>query len=268
MANTDLMITTLKRVLKSRGKTYSDLAQALHLSEASIKRLFSDKSFTLHRLDEICQWLELDFFELARIARGESMATAEMTLKQEQVLADDLQLLGLFYLVRNNWQLHDIVQDYEISEPACIRLLIRLDRAGLIELLPDNRIRLRVSRQVKHQPYGPIRLKHGEMMTNNFLAVRFDEHQGYFEFVGGDLSPASALIIQRKLDQVAAEFQELSELDINLPTHERTLYGAVFGIRPWNSAEEMCGFKKRHAEKPSNTKTHHESTLRASNDID
>lgn len=245
MANTDLMITTLKRVLKSRGKTYNDLAQALHLSEASVKRLFSDKSFTLQRLDEICQWLELDFFELARIARGESMATAEMTIAQEQILADDLQLLGLFYLVRNNWQLQDIVSYYEISEPACIRLLIRLDRAGLIELLPDNRIRLRVSRQVKHQPYGPIRLKHGEMMTNNFLAVRFDEHQGYFEFVGGDLSPASALIIQRKLDQVAAEFHELSELDINLPTHERTLYGTVFGIRPWNSAEEMCGFKRR-----------------------
>ena len=82
-------------------------------------------------------------------------------------------------------------------------------------------------------------------MTNNFLSVRFDEHQGYFEFVGGDLSPASALIIQRKLDQVAAEFHELSELDINLPTHERKLYGTVFGIRPWNSAEEMCGFKSR-----------------------
>ncbi len=245
MANTDLMITTLKRVLKSRGKTYGDLAKALHLSEASVKRLFSDKSFTLHRLDEICQWLELDFFELARIARGESMTTNEMTVAQEQILADDLQLLGLFYLVRNNWQLHDIVNYYEISEPECIRLLIRLDRAQLIELLPDNRIRLRVSRQVKHQPYGPIRTQHGEMMTNNFLAVRFDEHQGYFEFVGGDLSPASALIIQRKLDQVAAEFHELSELDINLPTHERTLYGAVFGIRPWNSAEEMCGFKKR-----------------------
>jgi hypothetical protein len=77
--------------------------------------------------------------------------------------------------------------------------------------------------------------------------------------VGGDLSPASAQIIQRKLDQVTAEFHELSELDINLPTHERTLYGAVFGIRPWNSAEEMCGFQKRHAEKPYNSKAQHES---------
>ncbi|MBC7750438.1 MAG: helix-turn-helix domain-containing protein [Candidatus Saccharibacteria bacterium] len=105
------------------------MAQALHLSEASVKRLFSDKSFTLQRLEDICQWLELDFFELARIARGESMATTEMTLAQEQVLADDLQLLGLFYLVRNNWQLQDIVSYYEISEPTCIRLLIRLDRA-------------------------------------------------------------------------------------------------------------------------------------------
>jgi len=253
MSNTDLLITTLKRVLKSRGKTYGELAEALHLSEASVKRLFSDKTFTLQRLDDICQWLELDFFELARIARGESMAVTEMTVDQEQILANDLQLLGIFYLVRNNWQLGDIVRDYDITEPECIRLLIKLDRAGLIELLPDNRIRLRVSRQVKHQAYGPIRLQHGEMMTNNFLGVRFDEHDGYFEFVGGDLSPASALIIQRKLDRLAAEFHELSTLDINLPTQDRTLYGLAFGIRPWNTAEEMCGLKRRSSRAKSSS---------------
>jgi DNA-binding Xre family transcriptional regulator len=251
MANTDLMISTLKKVLKSRGKTYGDLAEALSLSEASVKRLFSDQSFSLQRLDDICQWLELDFFELALLARGESMTTKEMTVAQEQVLADDMQLLGIFYLVRNNWQLAEIIRDYELTEPACIRLLIKLDRAGLIELLPDNRVRLRVARHVKHMPYGPIRTTHGEMMTNNFLGVRFDEHNGYFDFVGGDLSPASALIIQRKLDQLAAEFYELSALDINLPTHDRALYGAVFGIRPWDSAVEMCGLKKRA--KPGNT---------------
>jgi len=245
MSNTDLLITSLKRVMKARGITYAELAEALNLSEASVKRLFSDKSFTLQRLDDICQWLELDFFELALIARGETMATNEMTLEQEQILADDLQLLGIFYLVRNNWQLADIVARYDLTEPACLRLLIRLDRAGLIEVLPDNRVRLRVSRHVKHRAYGPIRMQHGERLTNDFLSVRFDEHEGYFEFVGGDLSAASALILQRKLDQLAAEFYELSALDIHLPTRERALYGVVMGIRPWRSVEEMCGLRRR-----------------------
>lgn len=245
MANTDQMIEALKRVLKSRGKTYAFLADGLDLSEASVKRLFSEKTFTLQRLDDICRLLEIDLFELARIARGESDMARQMTEQQERILAADRKLLGILYLLLNNWQLGEIVAHYTITEPECIRLLIKLDRAGLIELLPGNRVRLRVSRQVRYRPNGPIRAQLGDKMVSDFLSVRFDEHGGHFRFEVGELSAASAAILQRKMDRLAAEFYELSELDHNLPQDQRRLYGIACGIRPWAGAAESFGLKPR-----------------------
>lgn len=245
MANTEQLVTALKKVLKSRGQTYADLAAGLALSEASIKRLFAERSFTLQRLDDICRLLDIDLYELARIARGEADTARELTLAQEEVLAADRRLLGVFWLVLNNWQLPDLLARYELSEPEAIRLLARLDRAQLIELLPGNRVRLRVSRSVRHRADGPIRRKHGEAMVNDFLGVRFDEHGGAFRFEVGELSRASAATLQRKLDRLVVEMQELSQLDINLPASQRTLYGLAIGLRPWGGAAEISGLKPR-----------------------
>ena len=47
MAQAGPLIETLKRELKAQGKTYVDVANVLDLSEASVKRLFADKNFTL-----------------------------------------------------------------------------------------------------------------------------------------------------------------------------------------------------------------------------
>jgi len=246
MANAEQLVSALKRVLKSRGKTYADLAAGLHLSEASIKRLFSEKTFTLQRLDDVCRLLDMDILELAKAARGEADALRQMSVSQEELLASDRKLLGVFYLLLNNRELADIVEHYQISEPECIRLLIRLDWAGLIELLPGNRVRLRVSRQVRHRANGPLRQKLGEEMVSDFLSVRFDEHGGHFRFEVGELSEASALLLQRKLNRLAAEFYELSELDTNLPSGQRNLYGIALGLRPWSGAAEISGLKRRH----------------------
>ena len=47
----------LKAELKSRGLTYAKIAAKIQMSEASVKRMFSQRSFTLERIDEICQAL-------------------------------------------------------------------------------------------------------------------------------------------------------------------------------------------------------------------
>jgi transcriptional regulator with XRE-family HTH domain len=247
MANTEQLVETLKKVLKSRGITYADLASGLGLSQASIKRLFSERTFTLQRLDDICRFLEMDFFELARLARGEADAQREMTLAQEELLASDRKLLAVFYLLLNNREPAAIVKDYQISEPECLRLTIKLERAGLIELLPGNRVRLRVSRHLRHRANGPLRRRLGEAMVNDFLSVKFDEHGGHFRFEVGELSTASAAMLVRKLDRLAAEFYELSALDTHLPPRQRTLYGIALGLRPWSGAAELAGLKSRQA---------------------
>ncbi|MGH8703206.1 MAG: helix-turn-helix domain-containing protein, partial [Burkholderiales bacterium] len=136
---------SLKKALRARGVTYAQLALRLRLSEASVKRLFWRGSFTLERLERICEYLDLDFYELARMSRRDGAVIFEPSLDQERALADDPRLFTVFYLLVNDWTLQDICAGYVISEPEGIRLLIRLDRLKLIRLGINNQVKLLVS---------------------------------------------------------------------------------------------------------------------------
>lgn len=231
--STEQLIDALKRVLKSRHITYALLAQRIGMSEASVKRLFSQRTFTLSRLEQVLSALEIDFFELAKLARGAGDAPQEMTEQQEQTLASEPRLMGIFYLLFNDWQPAQILARYELTEAELTRLLVKLDRMRLIELLPANRVKLRVGRHLRLRPSGAIRAKHGQKTMAEFLAVEFDRHGGHFLFEFRDISPASFAVLHRKLDRLAAEFNELAELDSTLPPDKRQSIGLVLGMRPW-----------------------------------
>ena len=140
------LVDALKKVARMRGVTYAELAKRVKLSEASVKRLFSRGTFTLARLAQFCEALEVDFAELARMARGREGDAAELTQAQETALAADTRLLAVFYLVVNGWTFEEIVARYQISAAQCVGALAKLDRLGLIDLMPGNHIRVRVPR--------------------------------------------------------------------------------------------------------------------------
>ncbi|MDH5208560.1 MAG: helix-turn-helix transcriptional regulator [Burkholderiaceae bacterium] len=241
---TDQLIDALKRILRSRRVTYADLARRIGLSEASVKRLFSQGTFTLSRLQQVLQALEMDFFELARLARGAGDAPQEMTEAQEHALASEPHLMGVFYLLFNDWQPAQILARYELAPVELTRLLAKLDRLQLIDLLPGDRVKLRVSRHLRLKPGGAIRARHGQRAMTEFLAVEFDRHGGHFLFEFRDISPASLAVMQRKIDRLAAEFNELAELDSTLPPEQRHSIGLALGMRPWRIGQ-VTGLKER-----------------------
>jgi DNA-binding Xre family transcriptional regulator len=234
MDDSHRIIDTLKKVVRMRGLTYAELAKRVGLSEASVKRLFSQKSFTLARLLQFCAALELEFAELARMARGREGETAEMSIAQETALAGDTRLLAVFYLVLNGWTFDEIVARYKISATQCVGALAKLDRLQLVDLMPGNRVRLKVPRDLQLRPDGPIRRRHGKRAVEDFLAPQFDRAGGYFTFEFRELSRASFEILRRKLERLAAEFQELGELDSRVAPSRRETIGMALGLRPWS----------------------------------
>ena len=242
--STEQLIDALKRVLKSRQITYAVLARRIGMSEASVKRLFSQRTFTLSRLEQMLAALEIDFFELAKLARGAGDAPQEMTEPQEQALASEPRLMGVFYLLFNDWQPAQILARYEITDAELTRLLVKLDRLQLIELLPANKVKLKVGQHLRLRPSGAIRAKHGQRVLTDFLAVEFDRHGGNFRFEFRDISPASFAVVHRKLDRLAAEFNELAELDSTLPPDQRQSIGMVLGMRPWRIGQ-VTNLKER-----------------------
>jgi len=240
------LVDALKKLLKSRGVTYRALAARIGLSEASIKRLFAERTFTLHRLEEICGVLEIDFFELARLARGATATVDEMTRDQEKALAGDSKLLGVFYLLFNDWQPNDIHERYTLSRAEVLKHVLQLDRLGLVELLPHDKVKLRVPKTLRLRRDGPIRAAHGKSVVATFIQADFDEAGGLFRFEVRELSKSSVALLQKKLDRLATEFNEIAELDSYLPSDQRETIGMALGIRPYVVSWAM-GLKPRTA---------------------
>ena len=115
MAHTAGLVEVLKRELKIRGITYARLARDLKLSEASVKRMFSRRDFTLKRLDDICRCSQIDFAELARAVAREESLISHLTLEQEKEIVSDRKLFLVAVCVLNHVTFDQIVETYDIS---------------------------------------------------------------------------------------------------------------------------------------------------------
>ena len=235
MSQTDPLVKTLKRLLKQNGKTYVDVASCLSLSEASVKRLFSEKNISLQRLDTICSLMEIEISDLVRAMEVEhNTAISELTLEQEKEIANDLNLLMITVYILNGWKLHDIISRHDFTEPQCIRYLVHLDRIHIIELLPGNRIKLLVSPNFKWRNDGPIMQLFCAKIENEFFRTKFAKETEKLVVLNGMLSDASNALFQRKMQQLAKDFDTLSKDDAGLPIGQRKGYTLLQGIRGWN----------------------------------
>ena len=228
------IVETLKRILKARGMTYAELARALHVSTPTVKRQFSQRSFTLDRLEEILRVLEVDFYELARMSHGRRDGPVELSLEQETALARDARLFSVFWLLSNEWRFDEIVAEFRIGAAQITSYFARLERLRLIDWRPGNRARLRVPKHYVWRARGPLRKAYGLKVVTEFMRARFDAPHDAFHFEAQELSAESALVVKRRLERVAAEINEMVGIDAAAPAKKRVALGVLLACRPWN----------------------------------
>lgn len=228
------IVETLKKVLKSRGMTYAELARALHVSTPTVKRLFSEQSFTLDRLEQILKVLEIDFYEIARMSRGANGASGELSVEQEVALAKDGRLFSIFWLITNEWRFDEIVAEFRISAAQLTGFYARLDKLRLIDWRPGNQARLKVPKHYVWRRSGPLRKAYGLRVVTEFMRARFDSPVDAFHFEALELTNESAVVLKRRLERVAAEINELVEADAAAPAKRRIALGVLLATRPWS----------------------------------
>jgi DNA-binding Xre family transcriptional regulator len=236
MAQTLQLIDTLKRSLKAHGLTYADVARHLDLSEANVKRLFAKRRFTLERLEQICQLMEMEISDLVQEMNdwAGAKAISSLSLEQEAEIAGNIELLLVTVCVLNRWTLEEIMARFTLSEVRCIQHLAKLDRLRLIELLPKNRVKLLVARNFKWMEDGPIQRFFQEKIEADFFSSRFDHDNERLIVVNGMLAESSNQVFQRKMEHLAREFDELNDDDAKLPLDDRNGTTVVIAIRPWS----------------------------------
>ena len=233
MARTAALIDALKGELRARSITYAALAKHLAMSEVTVKRMFSQKEFTLSRLDRICEFAGIEFSDLARSLAAQDAVISRLSYEQEKEFVDNPALMLVALCTLNHWRFDEIVSLHDLAPAECIRLLVRLDRLKFIELLPNNRVRLLVSRAFSWIPDGPIQRLFKERLLADFFRSRFDREHELLLLVNGALSRPSLSALLARLRKTAAEFSAMRGDDAALPSAERTPITLLLAVRPW-----------------------------------
>ena len=233
MAQTREIIKTLKKALKAQGKTYAHVAIELGLTEASVKRLFSQQSFSLKRMDQVCQMLDMEITDLVQLMNEQQQHLQQLTIEQEKEITADVTLTLVAVCVLNRWTMNDILSYYRISESECVRHLAKLDRLKLIELLPKNRIRLLVAPNFGWRENGPIQLFFQKKISQEFFNTRFSHDDECLIVLNGMFSSQSNAELQRKLKRLAREFDLLNNDDAALDLRQRNGATLVLAMRGW-----------------------------------
>jgi len=223
---------SLKRALRARGITYAALAKRIRMSEASVKRMFAKRTFTLARLDTICDAAGIDFAELTRGFNPEERLIARLTTQQEAEIVAEHKLFLVAICVLNLLDFDDIIALYKLESAELVGLLTRLDRIGFIELLPNNRIKLLVARTFAWIPNGPI-MQAFKRNSADFFDSDFGKPGELMLLLNGRLSPVSQLALVERLKRVAREFSDQHIDDASLPAAERPAVSLLIACRPW-----------------------------------
>lgn len=243
--STDLL-DALKARLKRHGMTYAQLAPRIELSEAAVKRTFSKRTMTLARMEQICDVLGIGIAELAQDLMEKREPLDELSLEAEHELVGELKLLLGLYLVLNRWREDEVLAHYHFDKVEWIRVLARLDRMGVIDLLPGNQVRLQTARNFRWRVHGPIQKLFERKLLPEYFAQGFKGPHCALRLLTGMMTTASAEQFERRLADLSKDFDALLAHDAALPVDARIGVSAVLAVRPW----EIPMFAAMRRQKP------------------
>lgn len=243
MNKIEQLLEVLKSQIKSRGFTYKQIAKKLGISESNLKRNFSKKIFSIDRLIAICEIIELDFYDLAKIASGQTYDIKEtLSLKQETVLANNPELFTYFYLLLAGNSDEKINKNYFFNKNTQL-FLFELDKLKLIELLPKNKVRLLVKENVRWLTNGPLITKYESQIKKEFLDSKFNGVNEKLRLLSGRFNKYALNQFTLKLEKLIGEFIELSNSTLEKSDSEQIWF--LLAYRPWIFSVASKYFKSK-----------------------
>ena len=227
------LVATLKRLLKARSLTYRDLAERLDLSESAVKHMFSTANFSLKRLDEVCEVLEIDLGELIGQSEAQEPRIEQLPAEYEEEIVADGRFLLIAYCLINHWTLDEILERYDISRADAFRYLRRLDQMKIVEVLPGDRVRLLIANSFAWRRHGAVERFFNERVQTDFFRHDFAADGAIRIAKNGMLSVKAQVQLREKLKAIGELFDDTTWEERKMPASERHGTTMVLAMRQW-----------------------------------
>lgn len=212
-SESQLMLATLKRHLKSGGWTSSRIAGTMGIGEATAKRWLAGKALTLDRLLSLARLCDLTLAELVReTEQSKTNLAYELTLAQERALMTDEFMALMFFTILSGYPPAETAEDFLLPMPMVEAALVRLERLALIDRLSGGRVRALVDRTVIWRK-APMRQLFERRMKEQYLAIDFASPDAVYASEVIKLSAQGAAMLAELIEKFRRNVQILAQRD-------------------------------------------------------
>src|SRR5438128_534197 len=135
------IMTLVKDKARAIRLSQKQVASHLGVSLPTVKRWWAGKGANLAVLGKLCGLLGVSLSQLFLELEGKTPAYT-YTLPQEKTLVAHPKALALFDLLVSGETAVSIQKRYSLSERELSSMLLKLDKVGLLELHPSNKVKL------------------------------------------------------------------------------------------------------------------------------
>lgn len=170
-------LTAVKELLKQRGITYGQLAEALECSLPTIKRLLNKPSLPLDRLLEIAEVANIEFSEISK--RADQLRPQHYVFSDEQdaLFVERPEVLVYLQELLGGKTPDEIAAEFDLNQLSTRLYQKQLARVGLIKRQSQGRLKLLVSPPVGFGPGSRFLKKEMEEFMTSIITkvVRADD---------------------------------------------------------------------------------------------
>ncbi|MGE0172491.1 MAG: helix-turn-helix domain-containing protein [Oligoflexales bacterium] len=236
------LVTSLKKVLKAKKVTYSDLATTLQLSEQTLKRFFTCEDAHVGKVGQICDAIGISFFDLCNLANEEKLESFFLSHEQEIFLCENPFALAVFSKLKAGETSESIVSQYDIPETKMRRCLKNLEKGGF--LTRDEGLKVKMLYKGTHNYIhgGPLHQKYGvdevvrftEKLAKNVLEHKGRAEEEFITFSSRRVSKDTLKSLIKEMRDAAHNFRKAAQRDENFVAQDDLIsIQWVFEIAPW-----------------------------------
>lgn len=229
------LVEVLKKTLKSKGITYLELSKMLKISEPSVKRLFSLGTFSLDRFMEVCHLIGISLNDLSKMVEINTEEKVHIfTLEQEKFFAKNVNFFSFFDMLFKSTP-KQIAKKFDLDDNEVSKYLCQLDKLGLIEWLPGNKVKFLTPSRFRFRENGVLYKSIRKIAYADFSKSKFDGPLDITDFRHFELSKSSQKKLFYNLEELLKEYTKISELEkIMKMSTERV--GINIAMRSWKDS--------------------------------
>ncbi|MEZ4742917.1 MAG: helix-turn-helix transcriptional regulator [Bdellovibrionota bacterium] len=131
----EIIIETLKNVLKDKKINYKFLANEIGMSESGLKKMLTAKDISLNRLTQITDTLGIQLTDLINLAYDEEINNVTLSNKQENALLSDFLLFRVLWRMSiENRNKEETIHLEGITHKKLTSCLLKLENLDLIRI--------------------------------------------------------------------------------------------------------------------------------------